>query len=152
MKPKIISILSLAIISAAAWAIYLISTSDPLYKGKRLTAILNETIKKYANQGYAQDAWKEPQEAVKFLGPKAVPLVLKKVRSSNCGVLIYYHQFRQGTGPGIRRFLPAFDVPVLEADHAVGLISPIGDAAVPWLIKGLNDHCMEVRLTCVQAL
>jgi hypothetical protein len=151
-KPKIIFILALTIALAAAWAIHLISTSDPLYKGRRFTAILNETIKKYASQGYAQDAWKEPQEAVNFLGPKAVPLVLKKVRHSNCGVLVYYHEFRQGAAPGIRRFLPAFEVPVLEPHQAVGLISAIGDAAVPWLIKGLNDHCMEVRLTCVQAL
>jgi hypothetical protein len=151
-KPKIIFILTLTIVFSAAWAIYLISPSDPLYKGRRLTAILNETIKKCASQGYALDTWKEPQEAINFLGPKAVPLVLKKVRHSNWRVLSYYQEFRQGAATGIRRFLPAFDVPVLESDPAVKLISPVAEGAVPWLIKGLNDHCMEVRLTSVRAL
>ena len=109
-------ILALTVVFAAAWALFLISTRDPLYRGRKLTAILNETIKKNARQGYGQYTWKESQEAVKFVGPKAVPLVLKKVRSSNCGMLVYYHEFRQAAAPGIRRFLPAFDVSVLEPD------------------------------------
>jgi HEAT repeat protein len=126
--------------------------STPLYKGRKLTAILDETIKKNASEGYTQNTWKESQEAVKFLGPKAVASVLKKVRDSNSGVLRSYHEFRQGVAPGIRRLLPAFDVPVLESRTARDLIRPIGDAAVPFLIKGVNDRCMEVRLTCIQAL
>jgi hypothetical protein len=149
---QIIFIVSLTILFAAAWAICRTSPRDALYKDRKFTAILDETIKKYNNEGQAPDAWKELQRAVKVLGPKAVPLVLKKVRNSNSRVLTAYQKFRQEAAPGIRSFLPACDVPVLESYRAGQLITLVGDAAVPWLIKGLNDHCMEVRLTCVRTL
>jgi hypothetical protein len=157
-KPKITSILASTIVFAGALAFYLISVHDPLssirdpiYKGRKLTAILDENIKKNTREGCTEN-WKESQEAVEFLGPQAVPLVLKKVRNSNSGMLSYYRKFRQEAAPGLRRFLPAFDVPVFLSYSAGHLISPMGEAAVPWLIKGLNDHCTEVRLTCVRVL
>ncbi len=147
-RPRTFAALAILLLLGLLWFLADRLPREPVYRGKTLTLWL-QTYNPSAPAGRGSPEWNETDEAVRYIGTNAIPILLQMLRAKDSNLKLRLAALAQKQRVIKVHFVPAA-VRNMEASRAFIVLGDRAKDAVPDLMKIYNESNSIESLSAIE--